>query len=408
MRRGLFIGWYAVKDKIFWMIIVMFFPEFPLGLAIHSLINGRKFTAKFRSAQLRDGFEGEIEWTLTHTMYADMGGFVVKFPRADVDASETSSSEKSPGDNIDEYLDKFRRANEKGHRYVGPFDWDPHPGHYALAKASISARGLGKDSNQDQCARALSGNGWALNAHQILQVRQCGIIDKFPAITETEINDKNKGDIITKLLALVQVVWLCIQLIIRAAEGRQSSQIEITALALAVCAFVTYLLLMWQPKDIYTPTVISAQRSPTQAEFDSLVTRTDDQFWVGRDNYSLQTFIRPRAESGEYDLMGIMIGIAIFGSVHLAAWNFEFPSMTEQLLWRISGLSVALLPLVLMLLFAALSSVKSGWLAGVVFILGVDFVLARLFLLVEAFRSTYYLPPPTYIATSASNIPHIG
>lgn len=36
------------------------------------------------------------------------------------------------------------------------------------------------------------------------------------------------------------------------------------------------------------------------------------------------------------------------------------------------------------------------------------FTLIRLFLIVEAFRSLYFLPPSAYIATSSSNIPDIG
>jgi len=36
------------------------------------------------------------------------------------------------------------------------------------------------------------------------------------------------------------------------------------------------------------------------------------------------------------------------------------------------------------------------------------YILARLFILVEIFRSLCFLPPDTWVATWATNIPHIG
>jgi hypothetical protein len=35
-------------------------------------------------------------------------------------------------------------------------------------------------------------------------------------------------------------------------------------------------------------------------------------------------------------------------------------------------------------------------------------VIARLFIIVEVFRSLYYLPPENYVNTWATNIPHFG
>jgi hypothetical protein len=36
------------------------------------------------------------------------------------------------------------------------------------------------------------------------------------------------------------------------------------------------------------------------------------------------------------------------------------------------------------------------------------YVLARLFMIVETFRALFFLPPSAYIATWASNVPHIA
>ncbi|KAK5654234.1 hypothetical protein OQA88_7409 [Cercophora sp. LCS_1] len=413
-RRSFFISWYRAKPKIRWMAFTMLFPEWPLGVAIKTLASGLKHTQEFNAFQETEKLGDEAEWTLTHSMYANMGGFVVRFPTTE-DLGQPSIEETS--DRIGTWLDKLRVYSEVGYRHLGPFDWDPHRKHFALAKANIGFLGLDEQNVSDGEARALSGSVWALNAPQLLEARRCGIIRQLSAITEDEINDKNKGDMLIKLLAILQVVWLNIQLIIRAIEGRQSSQLEITALALAACAFATYVLLLWQPKDIYTPAVLLAQRSPSQEEFDKLVKLTSKGGFFSRKSYTVKNFTNPDAGEGKIeeglDWYGTAIGLFIFGCIHLVAWNFHFPSAVEQLLWRISSLLVVCLPLALMVAFFFYIKAASGsWQEGVALIflllILVVFALARLFLLVEAFRSTYYLPPSSYVATWANNIPHFG
>lgn len=99
----------------------------------------------------------------------------------------------------------------------------------------------------------------------------------------------------------------------------------------------------------------------------------------------------------------MLIGLSVFGSVHLVAWNIPFPSRIEQLLWRIGAITIAALPLPLLLDLLIHQRFEHrmrhwfqvGYFAGSL----VLFVIARLFLLVEAFRSTYFLPPDSYLAT---------
>jgi hypothetical protein len=413
LRRSFFTTWYAVKPKIKWMTIVIFFPEWPLGFAIQRLVEGRKFQEMVKNFQRVEKVDEEIEWTMTHTMYANMGGFVVKFPIRD--NSEQPSNQIATRDTeVDELLNKFQVNNQTGHRHLGPFYWDPHPGHYALAKSNLTTRGQRYSLSLDGCAVALSGNVWSLNAGQLLEARRCGIIAKFPDITENEISDKNKDDMLIKVLALLQVVWLCIQIVIRAVEEKQSSQLEVTALAMAICAFVTYLLLIWQPKDVYTPTSIVAQSSPDQAEFDKLVLLSFvPPFPNGRKNPATSNF--SSYPSSSLDYRGVMFGLVIFGAIHLVAWNFQFPSAVEQLLWRISSLAVVCLPLALLasesllaMEFERLPPLMIIIIIFLVYFFVFFFCLARIFLLVEAFRSTYYLPPSSYIATWANNMPHLA
>jgi hypothetical protein len=41
----------------------------------------------------------------------------------------------------------------------------------------------------------------------------------------------------------------------------------------------------------------------------------------------------------------LALAVMIFGAIHLAAWNFAFPSQAEQILWRISSIVITVLPL---------------------------------------------------------------
>jgi hypothetical protein len=98
-----------------------------------------------------------------------------------------------------------------------------------------------------------------------------GIISELPVIPNTEINEKSKSDYLVKTLPVTQTIWLVIQLSVRAATGRQSSQIEIIPLALPFVHFITYMLILQKPKDVRTPTILYAVRSPTREEFANIV-----------------------------------------------------------------------------------------------------------------------------------------
>src|ERR1700759_3257725 len=61
----------------------------------------------------------------------------------------------------------------------------------------------------------LSGNLWVLNTQQLVLARKYGIIKCLPQVSMEELDDKNKGDAAVKLLALFEVAWLIMQLIVR-------------------------------------------------------------------------------------------------------------------------------------------------------------------------------------------------
>jgi uncharacterized membrane protein len=73
-------------------------------------------------------------------------------------------------------------------------------------------------------------------------MRRNGTIQWLPEFMEKEILDKSKGDAVVKGIAVVQVVWLIMQVIARAAKGLPTSQLEIAVLAYSACTILTYAL----------------------------------------------------------------------------------------------------------------------------------------------------------------------
>lgn len=64
---------------------------------------------------------------------------------------------------------------------------------------------------------------------------------RFPEIDEAEINDRSKGDALSKGVALLQISWFIVQLIARTRQGLAITEIELTTAALAGLNSVMYL-----------------------------------------------------------------------------------------------------------------------------------------------------------------------
>jgi hypothetical protein len=105
-----------------------------------------------------------------------------------------------------------------------------------------------------------------LTSGQLYKARISGIITTLPDVTREDLNDKNKSDLLVKLLAVVQVSGMVFKVIVRATLGRPSSPLEIMTMAFAVNTFIFYLLSMDRPQNVNTPFYISAQQPARAAE----------------------------------------------------------------------------------------------------------------------------------------------
>jgi hypothetical protein len=298
-----------LSRKCKWALLTIFFPEFLLAQSIS------EFRMAWRCLEIMDksgvhvayprwhfprkglkskdeAVVGESQWTLTHSYYANMGGFRLCKGAADTKILSISQ------------LAKHWKAIEK---------------------------------------RELS---------------------------EDDIKNKSKTDYFAKSIAIVQISSLLLSILARVRRRLDFSQLELVTMAFAICGVFTYVFRWYKPQGIETATHILAEGSINKA-FDDPGILHYDRFWhvvrhVEGDtelsymdrvpNDYLQRAKRHISNSlfeAFLELHPVLYSLTIitivFGCIHLIAWNFEFPSHVEKILWRTAALvSIGLPPVTLL------------------------------------------------------------
>jgi predicted Rdx family selenoprotein len=78
----------------------------------------------------------------------------------------------------------------------------------------------------------------------------------MPVITEADIEDRSKGDVISKCVAILQLVWFVIQLIARYTQDLPITLLEIDTLGVVALACIAYIFWWKKPKDIGRPYIV--------------------------------------------------------------------------------------------------------------------------------------------------------
>jgi hypothetical protein len=453
---------YLTARKLWWMFITLMAPEIILGKALSDLVSARRTSAEMAQYVREDG----VAWTLTHTFLANMGGFAIEFGEdeealVEINMATLSANEKRTvapdGDKTvptseaeaNDVLQKFYHARMAKSRFkyglniwkqwpMGVPRWRLHPRNARLAKeAALASRavdvGVHKPTSYCCNIMALRGHVWILDARQLLTARSRGLVVSLPRLTEDDINDRSKSDALVKAITAFNVLWLVVQLIVRAAQHLPVTQLEIVTLSFALCSLATYMMLLNKPQDIGTRIHIRAARHPTVDDFKALAYLGPETFWYVR----AETWV-PDASAHYLDVSNIKwlrflshhsslqvsiiatLAISIpFGAVHLIAWNFEFPTQAERLVWHIACLVTIGVPFFIAaaMLYGAdflqkvlkwsFSRAKSvvGFHLGVM--LAVQGIL-RGFVLIEALRSLAYQPAGAFQDTDIKEVLHLG
>jgi hypothetical protein len=290
----------------------------------------------------------------------------------------------------------------------------------------------------------------------------------FPKITEEEVEDKGKGDILSKGLVILQTGWFVTQIVARKVQGLSITELEVATLAFAVLNFVIYGLWWHKPLDVKCAARVYKKQGSEITHVVEVNKLEEQGGSAGGDNGGVWAVCQRAGKAacggledamiaikqrGCFDVwwfpFGEMMGFAaadkedkrvgtfyawdvtgkdvqtvvaavgtVFGSIHLIGWSYAFPSHTEQLLWRVSSLAITCLPIVIWgaaVIYQSLNRSR-GLLALVakhtcrfsVTMGSTLYITSRVVLLVLPFLSLRSLPPDAYRTVSWTMlIPHL-
>lgn len=72
-------------------------------------------------------------------------------------------------------------------------------------------------------------------------------------VSEKDLDDRNKGDWLSKTVAVLQLAWFVIQLAARGFGQLPTTQLEIDALSISILSCFTYAFWWHKPKDVHCP-----------------------------------------------------------------------------------------------------------------------------------------------------------
>lgn len=324
----------------------------------------------------------------------------------------------------DSRLTNFIDSQEHSLVCLGGFDWHSCPEHREIINQLEAQGSIGEWPARkfEDWARAplytLVGDRWTLNAAQILLAAERRLIP-LPQPSEKDIKDKSKTSALVTLLSVIQILQLIIGLAVRGGKGQEISQLEVMTAAYAICAIAIYLLQWECPKDVGVPILVPALRRASAEDVLCISQLGRAGWWWGgmlRGKSHTISYLWTPGDSQSHNI-GTLIGFIIFGSLHSATWNFAFPTAAEREAWLIASLVITVVPVVILMVVALLSrrvpdntsndsdSLWLFWSLWPMITVSYIFILARLLLIVEAFRSLYFAPPGVYKDTDFSSFP---
>ena len=261
--------------RMMWMGLAILGPEFVLTFAAGQWSRARQSVAAFHAS-------GHSEWSMRQAFFADMGGYVLHAK-----------------------------------------DAQPFP----------------------------------LNAKQLHWLVTHKFVD-YPTLTDEEIWDKSKQDRIAKVITAFQIGYVVLQCIGRAAQRLAITTLELNTLAIVVCSLMTVTAWYHKPQDIRTPTPVYSERGIHDIAGSTPWHQTPLDFiddnspgwsvnvqpfmklpWIPAER-PIQRIPNDRFPTNPYGVQEYCLCFAtlVFTAVHVAGWQFSFPTVLEQILWRAASM----------------------------------------------------------------------
>jgi hypothetical protein len=226
----------------------------------------------------------------------------------------------------------------------------------------------------------------------------------FPRISKREIQDKSKGDFISKGIVILQTGWFVMQCVARRVQGLPITELELATVAFAGLNLVIYVLWRDKPLNVQCGVRVYKKRPDSRVD-DGHVSATagfwaalgdalsklpaacaiveypeqdivfDWDIWPWPARVLTWPFIKPLdilvggynnrvgnrvttfyphgwygRDTNIWPAAMVIAGIgSAFGGIHCIGWSFTFPSSTERTLWRVASTSITSVPIALFL-----------------------------------------------------------
>ena len=89
---------------------------------------------------------------------------------------------------------------------------------------------------------------------------------EYPKLNDDAIRDKNKADPVLRFITLVQVLWFCINVALRAASGLAITTLELTTAAFVISSTSSTIFWLKKPADVMRPKVLFSKDDTTMAQ----------------------------------------------------------------------------------------------------------------------------------------------
>ncbi|KAH6708721.1 hypothetical protein BKA61DRAFT_557532 [Leptodontidium sp. MPI-SDFR-AT-0119] len=336
---GLYDGpWTKALRKAKWMAITVLFPEFILSKAICDLRLALNDLREFDMV-LKEEYNDDFKWTVSSSSR---------------NTKHTWSWKVSYG------------PRPSGTYHTTQY-WTPTHSYFANMGGLLYPQQYGLVRDNSPRYHALTG---AKLSHRFCwgsdHPLQGLVLDK------QDIEDKSKADWLLKSLAVLQITWLILTVLVRGVTGLPVTQLEIATLAFSIFAIATYAANWWKPKDVSQPTRLQALSSGSAKPnaFDRTQefmlrlrapAKAADMAQRIRDTGRVQNDVVWIEGNMPFIFSIMAVSALVFGGLHCLAWNFEFPSRAELILWRTASLTSAILPVISLASSLALNYVATTY-----------------------------------------------
>ncbi|KAJ7309334.1 hypothetical protein DFH08DRAFT_1050020 [Mycena albidolilacea] len=268
------------------------------------------------------------------------------------------------------------------------------------ARQFVTARWYSKEYNISKAyGFFISMGGFASRTghHPVTAPKQLRDIPRYLTDIRTidmeDIKDKSKSDTLSKCIALFQGLWFIAQCIARVSQNLPVTELEVATFAFSVVNILIWGLWWNKALDVQRPIRIGPHDSSEIYNSEPLLSRyeLDDpgaSLLPGLKTPGAKLWNADASEQGvNFDdgsfLMGCFVG-TVFGGIHCAGWNGDFPSTLEMRMWRSCSVLVAADPVIFVLTmrFSGAVSGSASMTRGVLLMLTLIYIIARLFLIV--------------------------